>query len=233
MNRPSRTEDTVNHQAWNQNHSPLNSDTTTRQDLIGISNEREHRSKPSQLEQASIDCQFPVAPPGQLDVSATTGDEQQLDAPEPYTTALPRLWNAIFVSGGIGRDFDIAPAANKAYQMKRAIMKFAQFIGPGFLISVAYIDPGNYATDVAAGAETKYALLFIILMSNLFATVLQSLCIKLGSVTGLNLAENCREHLPPWLNMLLYIFAESAIIATDIAEVGNDAVSPLTYFYLL
>jgi metal iron transporter len=100
------------------------------------------------------------------------------------------------------------------------LAKFSRFIGPGFLIAVAYIDPGNYATDVAAGADFKYALLFIVLLSNLFAILLQSLCIKLGSVTGLNLAENCREHLPRWLVILLYIMAEAAIIATDIAEVS-------------
>jgi metal iron transporter len=85
---------------------------------------------------------------------------------------------------------------------------------------VAYIDPGNYATDTAAGASFQFKLLFIILMSNVFAIFLQSLCIKLGTVTGRNLAENCREHLPMWLNITLYIFAESAIIATDIAEVS-------------
>lgn len=101
----------------------------------------------------------------------------------------------------------------------RPIVKFASFIGPGFLIAVAYIDPGNYATDAAAGAESKYALLFVVLMSNLFAVFLQSLCIKLGSVTGLNLAENCRAHLPKWLTIILYVLSEAAIIATDIAEV--------------
>jgi metal iron transporter len=57
-------------------------------------------------------------------------------------------------------------------------------------------------------------------MSNIFAIFLQTLCIKLGSVTGMNLAENCKAHLPPWLNYILYFFAESAIIATDIAEVS-------------
>ena len=88
------------------------------------------------------------------------------------------------------------------------------------MIAVAYIDPGNYATDVAAGATFRFRLLFIVLMSNLFAIFLQSLCIKLGSVTGLNLAEHCKAHLPKWLNILLYLFAEAAIIATDIAEVG-------------
>jgi metal iron transporter len=101
----------------------------------------------------------------------------------------------------------------------RSLVKFARFVGPGFLIAVAYIDPGNYATDVAAGARFRYALLFIVLLSNLFAIFLQSLCIKLGSVTGLNLAENCREHLPRWLVYILYVLSEAAIVATDIAEV--------------
>ena len=86
---------------------------------------------------------------------------------------------------------------------------------------VAYIDPGNYATDVAAGASSRYSLLFVVLVSNLFAVFLQSLCIKLGSVTGLNLAEMCRTHLPRCLTVILYIFSEAAIIATDIAEVGS------------
>lgn len=84
---------------------------------------------------------------------------------------------------------------------------------------LTFVFLGNYATDVAAGASYRFKLLFIILMSNFFAVFLQSLCIKLGSVTGMNLAENCKAHLPPWLNYFLYFFAESAIIATDIAEV--------------
>jgi hypothetical protein len=123
--------------------------------------------------------------------------------------------------------------------VKRKVTKFAKFVGPGFLVSVAYIDPGilnlvmnfingsltligNYATDVAAGASFRYKLLFMVLVSNMIAVFLQSLCIKLGTVTGLNLAENCRAHLPKWLNYVLYGFAEAAIIATDIAEVRNS-----------
>ncbi|KAH7161322.1 metal ion transporter metal ion transporter [Dactylonectria macrodidyma] len=109
-------------------------------------------------------------------------------------------------------------------RIKNAIVKFGTFIGPGFMISVAYIDPGNYATDVAAGATYRFKLLFIVLLANIFAIFLQSLCIKLGTVTGLNLAESCRANLPPWLNYVLYFFAEVAIIATDIAEVIGFAI---------
>ncbi|KIW02034.1 uncharacterized protein PV09_06537 [Verruconis gallopava] len=109
--------------------------------------------------------------------------------------------------------------------MRRKLVKYTKFIGPGFMVSVAYIDPGNYATDVAAGASFRFRLLFMILLSNIFAIFLQSLCIKLGSVTGMNLAENCKAHLPRWLNLVLYLFAESAIIATDIAEVIGTAIA--------
>lgn len=79
---------------------------------------------------------------------------------------------------------------------------------------------GNYATDVAAGASFRFALLFVILMSNIFAIFLQSLSVKLGTVTGKNLAENSREHLPKWLNVTIYVLAEVAIVATDVAEVS-------------
>ena len=107
-----------------------------------------------------------------------------------------------------------------AAQIRHAVLTFGKFVGPGFMISVAYIDPGNYSTDIAAGASYRFRLLFIVLLSNLFAILLQSLCIKLGTVTGLNLAEACRAFLPRWLNLTLYAMAEIAIIATDLAEVS-------------
>lgn len=111
-------------------------------------------------------------------------------------------------------------ANDSAIKAFLVIKKFGSFIGPGFLVAVAYIDPGNYSTDVSAGASNKYALLFVVIMSNMFAIFLQSLCIKLGSVTGMDLAENCRAHLPKWMVIPLYVLAEAAIIATDIAEVN-------------
>jgi metal iron transporter len=111
------------------------------------------------------------------------------------------------------------------FKTASVLRRYAKFVGPGFMISVAYIDPGNYATDVAAGASYRFQLLFMILLSNIFAIFLQFLCIKLGSVTGLNLAEMSKAHFPRWLNYLLYFFAESAIIATDIAEVIGTAIA--------
>lgn len=95
---------------------------------------------------------------------------------------------------------------------------------------VLLVDPGNYSTDIAAGASYRFKLLFIVLLSNLFAIFLQSLAIKLGTVSGLNLAEACRAFLPRWLNIILYIFAEIAIIATDIAEVCHLWNTPLVMF---
>lgn len=110
-------------------------------------------------------------------------------------------------------------------QLKAVIMKYLKFFGPGILLSVAYLDPGNYATAVSGGASYEYKLLFIILLSNVFAVVLQILSAKLGAVTGLNLAENCRRHLPKWLCIVLYVLTEVAIIATDLAEVVGTAIS--------
>lgn len=105
------------------------------------------------------------------------------------------------------------------------LIKFAGFVGPGMMVSIAYIDPGNYSTDVSAGATKKYALLFIILLSSCLAMFLQALSIKLGSVTGGDLALNCKRYLPKWLNWCIYILAETAIIATDIAEVIGTAIA--------
>ncbi|ODA82414.1 hypothetical protein RJ55_00921 [Drechmeria coniospora] len=108
---------------------------------------------------------------------------------------------------------------------KHWIATFSRFVGPGFMIAVAYIDPGNYATDIAAGASYQFRLLFIVLLSNLFAILLQSLAIRLGTVTGLDLASMNRVYLPRWLNWFLYALAEIAIIATDIAEVIGTAIA--------
>lgn len=109
--------------------------------------------------------------------------------------------------------------------MKIDLQKLIRFVGPGLLVSCAYIDPGNYSTSTAAGAQFRYAHLFFILISNVFAVVLQCLCIKLGTVTGLDLSENCRKHLPAWLNITNYILAEIAVVFTDLAEVVGSAIA--------
>lgn len=108
---------------------------------------------------------------------------------------------------------------------RRALTTYASFIGPGLLVSVAYMDPGNYATGITAGASNRYSLLFIVLLADIIAIFLQVLCIKLGCVTGYDLARCCREYLPKKLNWILWILAECAIISTDVAEVIGSATA--------
>lgn len=103
--------------------------------------------------------------------------------------------------------------------------KYLTFIGPGLVVSVSYLDPGNYSTSTSSGSMYQYKLCFIIFMANLFAVILQVLCVKLGTITGLDLAEMCRLHLSPKLNLFMYLCAEVAIIATDLAEVVGTAIS--------
>ncbi|KAG7662538.1 SMF2 [[Candida] subhashii] len=105
------------------------------------------------------------------------------------------------------------------------LKKYSRFIGPGLMVSVAYMDPGNYSTAVAAGSAYKYKLLFSIFLSNCLAIFLQILAAKLGAITGLDLASNCKEHFSFNVNIILYILTEIAIIATDLAEVVGTAIA--------
>ncbi|KAJ9605527.1 NRAMP-like transporter smf-3 [Cladophialophora chaetospira] len=217
MNCPSRTDETEAHPDWNQNPQVLSSDLTTRADLNGIVNLREQRATDASLDNNEPEDMRVVSVDNPESPSAAVKSLTSVKVDPLQQVAIQQTPSSRFPSFSSPRAF-----ANKVVV---TLQKYAKFVGPGFLIAVAYIDPGNYATDVEAGAATKYRHLFIILMSNLFAIFLQSLCIKLGSVTGLNLAENCRKHLPKWLNLVLYLFAESAIIATDIAEVIGSAIA--------
>lgn len=110
--------------------------------------------------------------------------------------------------------------------------KLAKFVGPGLLVACAYIDPGNYSTSTAAGAQYHYSHIFVIVLSNFYAVILQCLCIKLGSVTGLDLAECCRVYLPKWLNRIVFVLAELAIIFTDLAEVVGTAIALNILFHI-
>lgn len=121
---------------------------------------------------------------------------------------------------------NLPQVARRAWnKVRKSLTKYSTFIGPGIMVSVAYMDPGNYATGITAGASNRYSLLFIVFLSNIIAIFLQSLCIKLGSVTGYDLARCCREYLPRNLNIVLWILAECAIIATDVAEVIGSAIA--------
>lgn len=103
--------------------------------------------------------------------------------------------------------------------------KLFAFLGPGLMISVGYMDPGNWATDIAGGAQFGYTLLSVILISNLFAVLLQHLALKLGIVAERDLAQACRDHFHPAVNFLLWLFCEIAIAAMDLAEVLGTAIA--------
>src|ERR1700729_2188716 len=98
------------------------------------------------------------------------------------------------------------------------------FFGPAYLISVGYMDPGNWATDLAGGSGFGYALLWVLLMSNLMALLLQNLSARLGIVRGRDLAQANREAYPKFINVSLYVLAEIAIAACDLAEVLGMAI---------
>lgn len=224
MNCPSRTEEPPEDYGWNQNPRTLSADLTTRQDLNGMINLRAQRTLDpldrtgsDELEDSIHQAQLHDRPrclPPSLGPHGKTPPTRG-EGPHSLRRGQPLPESPIPPPRGYS-----SKALSKAQHLWGSVVKFATFIGPGFMVSVAYIDPGNYSTDVAAGAAKKFRLLFIVFMSNVFAILLQSLAVRLGTVTGLNLAENCRAHLPRWLNYVLYFLGEGAIIATDIAEVS-------------
>src|SRR5437868_1907161 len=118
--------------------------------------------------------------------------------------------------------------------------KFAAFIGPAYLVSVGYMDPGNWATELQGGSKFGYTLIWVLLMSNLMALLLQSLSARLGIVRGRDLAQANRETYPRYANLALYVLAEIAIAACDLAEVLGMAIGiqlltgiPLLYAVLI
>lgn len=120
------------------------------------------------------------------------------------------------------------------------VRKFLAFAGPGYLVAVGYMDPGNWATDIAGGSLFGYSLLSVILLSNLMAILLQALAGKLGIVTGRDLAQACRDHYSKPVAMGLWILCELAIAACDLAEVIGAAIAlnllfgiPLVYGVLI
>src|ERR1041385_5903324 len=123
------------------------------------------------------------------------------------TPSLAEVYRSVAVSPG-------APGWRKA----------VAFLGPGSLVAVGYMDPGNWATSLAGGAKFGYALLFIALLSNLMAILLQALCARLGIGAGRDLAQACRDAFPRWASWPLWVISEIAICATDLAEVIGTAI---------
>src|SRR6266404_5426610 len=120
------------------------------------------------------------------------------------------------------------PAVHRSIVVPKGLSfwrKMLAFSGPGYLVAVGYMDPGNWATDLAGGSAFGYTLLSVILLSNLMAILLQSLCARLGIVTGRDLAQACRDHYSRPVSFGLWILCESAISACDLAEVIGSAIA--------
>jgi manganese transport protein len=131
-------------------------------------------------------------------------------------------------------------ASIRVPQSNRFWKNLLAFSGPGLMIAVGYMDPGNWATDIAGGSQYGYTLLSVIFISNLFAIVLQYISLKLGIATERDLAQACRDHYHPTINFILWILCEIAIAACDLAEVIGSALAlnllfhiPLTWGVLL
>jgi manganese transport protein len=105
------------------------------------------------------------------------------------------------------------------------LRRLLAFAGPGYMVSVGYMDPGNWATDIVGGSKFGYTLLSVVALSNLIAMLLQALAARLGIATGLDLAQACRQHCSPRANIALWVAGETAIVACDLAEVIGTAIA--------
>ncbi|KAI0477701.1 natural resistance-associated macrophage protein-domain-containing protein [Xylariaceae sp. FL0804] len=233
MNQTSRTDEPYEgDDGWNQSPNALSGDLVTNQDLNGIANSRERRGghEPRDTDGRADPAAEVVSPPPLTDKGGRRRRKQLGDAvdPPPGSAAPHPLESAPSAASVGSRRAGVGlgppPPGSWARRVTQTLGTFGRFVGPGFLVAVAYIDPGNYSTDISAGAQNRFRLLFVVLVSNLFAVFLQCLAAKLGTVTGLNLAQACRLFLPRWLNLALYALAEVAIVATDVAEVIGTAI---------
>src|SRR3954471_23530727 len=114
----------------------------------------------------------------------------------------------------------------------RGWRRFLAFAGPAFMVSVGYMDPGNWGTDIKAGSDFGYRLLWVLLLSNLMAVLLQTLSARLGVVAGQDLAQACRTAYPRWAVVPLWLLCEVAIAATDLAEVIGAIIALKLLFNL-
>ena len=139
---------------------------------------------------------------------------------EPGTTLPDPGWRRARVTPSLAEVYRSIPVAHGSWWRK--ILAFA---GPGYLVAVGYMDPGNWATDLAGGSRFGYTLLSVILLSNLMAVLLQGLASKLGIVTGRDLAQACRDHYSRPTGFALWVLCEIAIAACDLAEVIGTAIA--------
>ncbi len=141
-------------------------------------------------------------------------------APVPSPPLGPSGWRGERGEPSLGGLFaSVGTAARGAFWRKLLAV-----LGPGYLVAVGYMDPGNWATSLAGGSKFGYQLLTVALLSNVMAIVLQSLCTRLGVGAGRDLAQACRDSLPRWVSFPLWLSAEVAITATDLAEVIGTAI---------
>ena len=129
-------------------------------------------------------------------------------------------WRNARGEGSLSDVYRSIPVARTGPIWRRA----AAFVGPGYLVAVGYMDPGNWATSLAGGSRFGYTLLVVALVSNIMAIILQSLCARLAIASGRDLAQACRDAFPKPVAFGLWLLAEIAIIATDIAEVVGTAI---------
>src|SRR5947207_970662 len=152
-------------------------------------------------------------------------DENRLDRPkvlmDPTASLKPDLLGSSRHGDRSLEDVHGSIAISRGQWWRRLL----SFSGPAFMVSVGYMDPGNWATDLAAGARFGYRLIWIILLSNLMAILLQTLSARLGIVTGRDLAQACRDHYPKPITFTLWILCEIAIAACDLAEVLGSAIA--------
>ena len=143
------------------------------------------------------------------------------------TSAPPPGWRRARATPSLVEVYRTIPVAGKGWWRK-----IAAFAGPGYLVAVGYMDPGNWATDLAGGSKFGYTLLSVILASNLMAILLQGLASKLGIVTGRDLAQACRDNYSKPVGVLLWIACEIAIAACDLAEVIGSAIALNLLFHI-
>src|SRR6187455_1816993 len=154
---------------------------------------------------------------------APAPDRDAVTEPEPAETG----WRRTRVTPSLAEVYRTIPVAHQHW-----FRKILAFAGPGYLVAVGYMDPGNWATDLAGGSRFGYTLLSVILISNLMAVLLQGLASKLGIVSGRDLAQACRDHFGPRVNFALWVLCEIAIAACDLAEVIGTAIALNLLFHI-
>src|ERR1700689_3914534 len=129
-------------------------------------------------------------------------------------------------------DRTVAAAQQLLAGQRGGLRAYLAFVGPAVIASIAYMDPGNFATNIQAGAKYGYGLLWVVLLANVIAMLFQGLSAKLGIVTGKNLAEMCRDHFPRPVVLAMWVISEIAAMATDLAEFLGGAIGLSLLFHI-